>query len=84
MCTRHKQCGIMGVSRVSVFCVTRLGKTTSHSTKPSKNDGKLLVNCTAHGSLIFTALGGTPAAKTYTVGATPISITVEAETGYVH
>jgi MSHA pilin protein MshC len=37
----------------------------------------------AHGSLSFTALGATPApARVYTVGG--MSITVEAETGYVH
>jgi len=37
----------------------------------------------AHGSLSFTGLGSTPAAKIYTVSGAN-SITVEAETGYVH
>ena len=40
----------------------------------------------APGSLSFTALGSTAAQRIYTVSnyATPITVTVEAETGYVH
>lgn len=37
-----------------------------------------------HGSLSFTALGSTPTQKVYTVSGDTASITVEAETGYVH
>jgi len=37
-----------------------------------------------HGNLSFAALGSTPAKKIYTVSGYSTSITVEAETGYVH